>query len=45
MRIVLSDHQAVLTRCIDLIASDDENDEEVEIDPMLGQSGPSVGKH
>lgn len=34
----------ILTQCIDLISSDDENDEEAEIDPMLGQSGPGAGK-
>lgn len=42
---VPSDGQAVLTRCIDLYlaGSDDENDAEAEIDPMLGQSGPGAG--
>ncbi|KAL9132359.1 MAG: hypothetical protein Q9175_006466 [Cornicularia normoerica] len=42
MRIVRSDGQAVLTRCIDLVGSDDENDEETGIDPMLGESGPGA---
>ena len=44
IRIVISDREAVLSRCIDLVGSDDENDEEPEIDPMLGQSGPGTGK-
>lgn len=44
MKVVPSDGQAVLTRCIDLVGSDDENDEEAEIDPMIGQSGPGTGK-
>ena len=41
---VSSDGQTGLTRCIDLVGSDDENDEEADIDPMLDQSGPSAGK-
>lgn len=44
MRLVPSDDQVVLTRCIDLIGTDDEIDAEPEIDPMLGQPGPSAGK-
>ena len=44
MGVVPSDGQAVLTRCIDLVGSDDENDEEAEMDPMIGQSGPGTGK-
>lgn len=44
MRTVSSNGLAVLTRCIDLVGSDDENDEEAEIDPMLGQPGPGTGK-
>ncbi|CAD6592491.1 MAG: hypothetical protein ASARMPRED_006310 [Alectoria sarmentosa] len=44
IEIVPSDGQAVLTRCIDLVGSDDENDEEAEMDPMIGQSGPGTGK-
>ena len=38
MRNASPDSQAVLTRCIDLVGSDEENDE-AGIDPMLGQSG------
>ena len=44
MKIVSSNGEAVLSRCIDLVSSDDENHEEAEVDPMLGQSGPSTGK-
>lgn len=44
MRTISSNGLAVLTRCIDLVGSDDENDEEAEIDPMLGQPGPGTGK-
>lgn len=43
--IIPSDGRAVLTRCIDLVGSDDENDEEAEIDPMVGRSGPGAGIH
>ena len=44
MRTVPSDGQAVLTQCIDLVGSDDENDEGAEIDPTIGQSDPGAGK-
>ncbi len=44
MKNTSSDGQAVLTRCIDLIGNDGENDEETDIDPTLGQSGSVSGK-
>lgn len=44
MKIVSFDGQSVLTRCIDLVGGDDENEEEAGIDPMLGQSDPDTGK-
>lgn len=44
IRVVPSDGQAVLTQCIDLVGSDDENDEEADIDPTIGQSDPGAGK-
>lgn len=34
----------ILTQCIDLVGSDDENDEGAEIDPTIGQSDPGAGK-
>ena len=42
MRMVPSNGQTVLTLCIDLVDSDDE--EGAKIDPMLGQSGPGAGQ-
>ena len=45
MRIIRTDGHTVLIICIDLVCSDDEIDEEIGIDPMLGQSGPGADKH
>lgn len=44
IRVISSNIEAVLTRCINLVGIDDEKAEEAEIDPMLGQSGPGAGK-
>ena len=44
MKIIPSDGQAVLIQCIGLIGGNDDNDEDVEIDPMLGPSGLGAGK-
>ena len=44
MSVVSSNVEAVLTRCINLVGSDDQNADEAEIDPMLGQPGPGAGK-
>lgn len=41
MNIVPSDDEAVLTRCIDLVGSDDE---EAETVPLLGEFGPGAGE-
>ena len=44
MRIISSNREAVLSRCIDLVSSDDENDEEAEMDPTLSQADPGTGR-
>lgn len=44
MKIIPSDGQAVLIQCIGLIGGNDENDEDLEIDPTLSQSGLDAGK-
>ena len=44
MRIISSNCEAVLSRCIDLVGSDDENDEEEEMDPTLSQADPGTGR-
>ena len=44
MRLIRTDGHTVLIICIDLVCSDDENDEEIGIDPMLGQSAPGADK-
>lgn len=44
METVHSNGQAVLDRCMSLLESNEANNEEAEIDPMLGQSHPSTGK-
>ena len=44
MRMISSNCEAVLSRCIDLVGSDDENDEEAEMDPTLSQTDPGTGR-
>ena len=44
MRIFSSNCEAVLSRCVDLVGSDDENDEEAEMDPTLSQADPGTGR-
>ena len=43
-RIISSNCEAVLSRCLDLVGSDDENDEEAEMDPTLSEAGPGTGR-
>ena len=44
MRLIRTDGWTVLIICIDLVGSDEDNEEEIGIDPMLGQSAARADK-